>query len=177
MLLVSISNIVNNITLGALNRKKFNPGSWVLTKSLEGLTEKFWDEPIAGTPQQCRWGHQTSYQPEVHTEAMCSRPAPIAVNQGQGGQSLEVPTAALLLQLLLSTQEPGESKLQCCCRTASPEMKVRRPPPHVCLPNPNAGMYNQQDLILIQNPCCKGLCHASVLESQHLQLEAEWNGG
>lgn len=50
MPLVSISNIMNNVMPGVLNRKKFNPGSWVLTKSLEGLTDKFWDEPIAGTP-------------------------------------------------------------------------------------------------------------------------------
>ena len=49
MLLVSISNIMNNIMLGVLNRKRFNTGSWVLAKSLEGLTDKFWDEPTAGT--------------------------------------------------------------------------------------------------------------------------------
>lgn len=166
-------SVGNNISLGTFNRKSLNTESWVLMKSLEGLTDEFWDGPSTLTPKQCRLSHQPSCQPGARTEAMGSRPTPTAVNQRSGSGSPHSCSASAIGSQYLGTWRRQAAGL---LRDASLEVSVGGYPPHSAFRIQSTRVPDSQDLILTQNPRCRGTRHASVLDSQHLQREAGWMG-
>ena len=83
----------------------------MLTNSLGGLTDKFWDEPTTGTSRKNNANEITRPAASLRLLLKLWVQDPLPQFQVPGGQNPEASTDALALQLLLKPQELEESTL------------------------------------------------------------------
>lgn len=151
----------------------------MLTKSLEGLKDKLWMTLRAMTPRTTDCPSGWAVYSEASIEAMASRLSPIAVIQRSTGHNQEATTPASASATM--SQYPGSWRRHTAMLlqdNLTEKEKRKKDGFHFtsAFQIQSLGVHNYQNLILIQNPSCKGIWQMSILDFQCLQLEGKQNG-